>query len=59
MPLEPTNYMTPAGVCVMLAACVNLVREALEALRSNRREIAYAESLRARRRPDREAREVD
>ncbi len=54
----PTS-LAVAGVCVMLAACVNMVREALEALRSNRREIAYSEGLRARRRADREAQAAD
>jgi hypothetical protein len=37
------------GVGLMLFACVNLVREALEALRSNRREVAFYRSLQVRR----------
>src|SRR4051812_41441807 len=43
------------GVCLMLAACVSLVREALEALRSNHREICFfreLEALRRAARPD-------
>jgi hypothetical protein len=35
------------GVCLMLAACVSLVREALEALRSNRLEIGFYRELEA------------
>jgi hypothetical protein len=37
------------GVCLMLCACANLVREALEALRSNHLEIAFYRELQARR----------
>lgn len=37
------------GVGLMLGACVNLVREALEALRSNRREVGFYRELHARR----------
>ena len=38
------------GVGLMLFACVNLVREALEALRSNRLEIGFFRDLHRRRR---------
>ena len=38
------------GVGLMLFACVNMVREAFEALRSNRREIRFFSELQARRR---------
>jgi len=38
------------GVALMLSACVNLVREAMEALRSNRLEIRFFRDLHARRR---------
>jgi hypothetical protein len=38
-----------AGVALMLGACVNLVREALEALASNRLEIAFYRELNRRR----------
>ncbi len=37
------------GVALMLGACANLVREALEALRSNRAEVAFYRALQARR----------
>ena len=37
------------GVGMMLIACVNLVREALEALRSNRHEIVFFRALRVQR----------
>jgi hypothetical protein len=37
------------GVTLMLAACVNLVREGLEALRSNRLEVRFYRDLHARR----------
>ena len=40
------------GVGLMLFACVNLVREALEALRSNRLEIGFFRALRERRRDE-------
>lgn len=40
-----------AGVALMLIACVNLVREALEALRSNRLEVAFYLDLNERRSP--------
>lgn len=40
------------GVGLMLVACVNLVREALEALRSNRHEIVFFRALRDRRQAD-------
>jgi hypothetical protein len=40
------------GVALLLASCINLVREALEALRSNRLEIRFYRSLHARRRAD-------
>jgi uncharacterized protein DUF2721 len=37
------------GVCLMLGACINLVLEALEALRSNHLEICFYRDLQARR----------
>jgi hypothetical protein len=37
--------MAVVGVCLMLSACVSLVREALEALRSNRLEIDFYRRL--------------
>jgi hypothetical protein len=37
------------GVCLMLGACVNLVREALEALQSNHVEICFYRNLQSRR----------
>lgn len=37
------------GVSLMLGACVNLVREALEALRSNHVEVCFYRNLQARR----------
>ncbi|AGA25105.1 DUF2721 domain-containing protein [Singulisphaera acidiphila] len=40
------------GVFMMLAACVNLVREALEALRGNRKELWFFRELQARRKAD-------
>jgi hypothetical protein len=40
------------GVGLMLLACVNLVREALEALRSNRLEIRFFRALHERRQAD-------
>jgi hypothetical protein len=39
------------GVSLILGACINLVREALEALRSNRREIGFFRDLQLRREP--------
>lgn len=44
----PTG-LAVVGVAVMLAACVNLIREEMEALRSNRREVAFYRELRSRR----------
>jgi hypothetical protein len=44
----PTG-LAVAGVGLMLFACVNLVREALEALRSNRLEIQFYQDLHKRR----------
>jgi hypothetical protein len=43
------TLLAVGGVLLMLAACVNLVREALEALRSNRREVTFHRSLHGRR----------
>ncbi|SIO44302.1 Protein of unknown function [Singulisphaera sp. GP187] len=40
------------GVFMMLAACVNLVREGLEALRGNRKELWFFRELQARRKAD-------
>lgn len=40
------------GVFLMLTACVNLVREALEALRGNRLELRFYHDLQTRRRVD-------
>jgi hypothetical protein len=40
------------GVCLMLTSCVNLVREALEALRSNRLEVRFYRDLHAKRLAD-------
>lgn len=37
------------GVCLMLVSCINLVREALEALKSNRLEIQFYRDLHQRR----------
>jgi hypothetical protein len=44
----PTS-LAIVGVSLLLVACINLVREALEALRSNRREIRFFRDLQARR----------
>jgi hypothetical protein len=44
----PTS-LSVAGVCLLLMASVNLVREANAALRSNRLEIAFFRDLQARR----------
>lgn len=46
------TFTAVLGVCLMLVACVNLVREALEALRSNRLEIRFYRELYARRKSD-------
>jgi hypothetical protein len=43
------TFLALVGVSLMLGACVNLVREALEALRSNRREIRFYRDLHERR----------
>jgi hypothetical protein len=51
MSLLPT-LLAVAGVGLMLWACINLVLEALEALRSNRLEIRFYRDLHARRRAD-------
>jgi hypothetical protein len=40
------------GVSMMLGACINLVSEALEALKSNRLEIGFYRDLHARRQAD-------
>lgn len=47
----PTLLAT-VGVALMLGACVNLVREALESLRSNRTEVDFYRVLHARRKND-------
>lgn len=47
----PTLLAT-VGVVLMLGACVNLVREALESLRSNRAEVEFYRALHARRKND-------
>jgi hypothetical protein len=44
----PTG-LAVVGVCLMLVACINLVREALEALQSNRLEIHFYRELHKRR----------
>jgi hypothetical protein len=44
----PTT-LAVVGVTLLLIACINLVREALEALRSNRLEIRFFRDLQARR----------
>jgi Protein of unknown function (DUF2721) len=44
----PTS-LAIVGVSLLLGACINLVREALEALRSNRLEIRFFRDLQARR----------
>ncbi|MBX6313531.1 MAG: DUF2721 domain-containing protein [Isosphaeraceae bacterium] len=51
LPALPTG-LAILGVAMMLGACVNLVREALEALRSNRLEIRFYRDLHARRRAE-------
>lgn len=47
----PTT-LAVVGVSLLLVACINLVREALEALRSNRLEIRFFRELQARRDAD-------
>jgi hypothetical protein len=47
------TLLAVVGVLLMLGACVNLVREALEALRSNRMEIRFYRELHARRKAER------
>jgi hypothetical protein len=44
------TFLAVVGVGLMFFASINLVREALEALRSNRSEIAFYRELHARRR---------
>ena len=44
----PTS-LAVVGVGLLLVACINLVREALEALRSNRLEIRFFRDLQTRR----------
>jgi hypothetical protein len=44
----PTS-LAVVGVTLLLGACINLVREALEALQSNRLEICFYRELQARR----------
>jgi hypothetical protein len=51
MVVLPTS-LAVLGVSFMLAACVNLVREALEALQSNRQEIQFYRDLHALRNAD-------
>jgi hypothetical protein len=46
------TLMAVLGVGLLLGACVNLVREALEALRSNRLEVGFYRDLQARRRAE-------
>jgi len=46
------TIMALLGVVLMLFACVNLVREAMEALRSNRLEIRFYRELHERRQAD-------
>lgn len=48
MPAVPT-VTAVGGVLMMLCACVNLLQEALEALRSNRQEIRFFREIRSRR----------
>ncbi len=48
LPAVPTT-LAVVGVILLLGASINLVREALEALRSNRREIEFFRALRERR----------
>ncbi|QDV32448.1 DUF2721 domain-containing protein [Tautonia plasticadhaerens] len=45
----PTG-LAVVGVCLLLVACIQLVREALEALRSNRLEVDFFRQIEARRR---------
>lgn len=49
--LLPT-LLAIAGVTLMLGACVNLVREGLESLRSNRVDVDFFRALHARRKSD-------
>jgi hypothetical protein len=51
LPALPT-LLAIVGVFLMLFACVNMVREALEALRSNRMEIRFYQDLHRRRLTD-------
>jgi hypothetical protein len=46
------TFLAVVGVILMLFACVNLVREAMEALRSNRLEIRFYRDLHERRQTD-------
>jgi hypothetical protein len=46
------TLLAVVGVSMMLGACINLVSEALEALKSNRLEIGFYRDLHARRRAD-------
>jgi hypothetical protein len=46
------SVLAVLGVALMLGACVNLVREALEALQSNRMEIRFYRDLHERRKAD-------
>jgi hypothetical protein len=46
------TLLAVVGVALMLFACANLVREAMEALRSNRLEIGFYRALHERRRTD-------
>ena len=46
------TLLAVVGVLLMLAACINLVREALEALRSNRQEVSFFRTLHSRRKTE-------
>jgi hypothetical protein len=46
------TLLAVVGVSMMLGACINLVSEALEALKSNRLEIGFYRELHARRQAD-------
>ena len=52
---EAPSLLAVAGVVLMLAAAVNLTREARRALRSNRQEVQFFRDLQARRKADRAA----
>lgn len=50
--MGPPTLLAVAGVLLLLGACINLVREAMEALRGNRIETRFMRTLRDRRRAD-------